>query len=255
MLKFSKHKGSKRQVQTPKGKRLYAIGDVHGCYKALDSLLSRIQHHDEGLPTKKTFYVFLGDLIDRGPDSARVIEFLRNKSLEADNYYFLTGNHEEVFLQSIDGDLESLERWLSYGGHETLQSYGVKQKLLLSQDFESIWRKMKKVIPETHIDFIRSFVDSIEFGDYFLAHAGIDPYKPLKKQNRQDLLWIREPFLSFKKPLEKVVIHGHTIEKKVKRYTHRISVDTGAYNGGPLSAVCLEGTDMSILRSKDKRDE
>jgi len=105
---------------------------------------------------------------------------------------------------------------------------------------------MRKKIPKSHIQFLSACLDSVEFGDYLLVHAGIDPQLSLSQQKREALLWIREPFLSHSKPLEKVIVHGHTIEPKVMRHIHRISVDTGAYKGGPLSAVCLENDTFKV---------
>jgi len=231
----------------PKGKRLYAIGDVHGCLDKLLALINMINISDETLPKKSTFVVLLGDLIDRGPDSAGVVQWAQEFSANRPNYHFLMGNHEDIFLKAVRGDLEALDKWLIYGGEETLVSYGIDPSFIKNNDLDTILITIKKKIPKSHIEFLSSFLDSIEFGDYFLVHAGVDPSLKLEEQNRDAFLWIREPFLSYKKKLEKIIVHGHTIEERVTLHNHRISVDTGAYDGGPLSAVCLEDDTHRVI--------
>jgi len=244
---FNREKEKLTTANAPKGKRLYAIGDVHGCLDKLIALMEMIRADNEALPKKKTFIVFLGDLIDRGPDSSGVVEWALKLSKNNLNSYFLLGNHEDIFLKAVRGDLEALDKWLIHGGKETLISYGIDPNLIINGDLDSILIAMRKKIPKSHTAFLAEFLDSIEFGDYFLVHAGVDPAIKLSEQDRDTFLWIREPFLSYKKPLEKIIVHGHTIEGRVTRYQHRISVDTGAYNGGPLSAVRLEDETLSVI--------
>lgn len=247
-MKFLNRKKPKyTSPKAPEGKRLYAIGDVHGCFDKLIALMEMIKADNDALPKKKTFIVFLGDLIDRGPDSAGVIEWAKNLSSRDKNCYFLMGNHEEMFVKAMKGDIDALDKWLVYGGEETLFSYGIDPHVIKNGDLDSILIAMKKKIPKAHISFMSNFLDSIEFGDYFLVHAGVDPALKLEEQHRDAFLWMREPFLSHKKPLEKMIVHGHTIEERVTRYQHRISVDTGAYNGGLLSAVCFEDNTFRVI--------
>ena len=231
----------------PPGKRLYAIGDVHGCLDHLIGLMTLMKAHEANLPTAQTYIVFLGDLIDRGPDSAGVLDWVTKFSTDSEGCFTLLGNHEEMFLKALAGDHEALVPWLEYGGDETLRSYGVSNDILFSGDPYQITIAMQKRVPKAHKVFLESCLDSIDFGDYMLAHAGVDPKKALDAQDRRSLLWIREPFLSHAKPLAKMIVHGHTIEESVKRYPHRIAVDTGAYNGGTLSAVCLEGDTVTAI--------
>jgi serine/threonine protein phosphatase 1 len=235
---------------TPPGKRLYAIGDVHGCLEHLTGLLGLIRQEELRRGETQTYFVFLGDLIDRGPESAGVVEAVYRFCAEQTGRLLLRGNHEEMFLKAYHGDLSVLGPWLSYGGREALLSYGISQDLLQLGEPEQIHLAMRKCIPAHHIRFLEAASDCVEFGDYFLVHAGIDPVVPLSRQNRENFFWMREPFLSYPKPLEKIVVHGHTIEPEVTQQPHRIGLDTGAYAGGALSAVCLEGTSRHILSWK-----
>lgn len=244
---FQTKKNKLRTPSAPHGKRLYAIGDIHGCLDHLLGLMDIIERDAHKRNDAETFYVFLGDLIDRGPDSAGVVAYLSEFCQAGEGRYVLRGNHEEMFLRALSGDQAVLKSWLSYGGSEALLSYGIKPETLQAGDLDQIEIAMRKYIPSAHIAFLEATIDCIEFGDYFLVHAGINPKIPLAQQDRESFFWMREPFLSHKKRLEKVIVHGHTIEPNVGQYEHRIAVDTGAYAGGPLSAVCLEGEIVSIL--------
>ncbi len=231
----------------PEGKRLYAIGDVHGCFEHLRGLLKLIKRDIAKHDKRENYIVFLGDLIDRGDQSSKVVKTVMKMCRKIENCYCLMGNHEEMFLKGYNGDLESLDSWLQYGGRETLISYGISQKSLANSEIDQIHLMMKKTIPANHMKFLAECLDCIDFGDYFLVHAGIDPSSPFHEQERKSFLWMREPFLSYAGPLEKVVIHGHTVVPKAERISNRIAVDTGAYKGGALSAVCLEEDQLRIL--------
>lgn len=249
MIFFKPRKGLP-PAAAPPGKRLYAIGDVHGCLEHLNELMDLIRREEGRRAKARTYYVFLGDLIDRGPDSAGVVEAVYRFCAEQTGRLLLRGNHEEMFLKAYHGDLSVLGPWLSYGGREALLSYGISEDILQAGNPEQIHLAMRKRIPANHISFLEGALDCVEFGDYFLVHAGIDPALPLARQTRESFFWMREPFLSYRKPLEKVVVHGHTIESEVTRQPHRIGVDTGAYAGGALSAVCLENTLVDVISSK-----
>lgn len=231
----------------PKGERVYAIGDVHGCADLLASLARQIERDDAIRPEARTTIILLGDLIDRGPDSAGVIDFVldwkENRTVRT-----IAGNHEEMFLASVRSE-EVLRRFLHYGGQETLLSYVRDKDLYNSLSTAQLHEQLLEIVPARHMEFLQSLEDYIAIGDYMFVHAGIRPGVALEQQNRGDLRWIREGFLDFEGDLGKVVIHGHTISESVEIKANRIGVDTGAYRSGILSAVGLEGTARWFLTS------
>lgn len=229
----------------PPGLRVYAVGDVHGCKDQMVHLLGAIERDRAGY-AGRTHLVFLGDLVDRGPDSSGVIEHLLTTKLPADDVTFIMGNHEEFMLECYDGKARSNSLWLRFGGQETMASYGVSAKDILSHDFD-LGAAMRCHVPPEHIRFIRSFQDTLRLGDYLFVHAGIRPGIPLDDQSPADLRWIRQEFLTDETDHGFTVVHGHTIVHKVVRRRNRIGVDTGCYRTGMLSALILEGTEIATL--------
>lgn len=243
----SKKKGAAREWSGSPGKRLYAIGDVHGCFDEMVRLLMLIENDHKSRPAKDCIIVFLGDLIDRGPHSSRVVEYLIKTPPRFASVYCLLGNHEEMFLRILKGEADLIEDWLAYGGRECVESYGLTAEQMLGQSNDAIQMMIRKRVPKAHIEFLAGCIESISFGDYLLVHAGIDPEKPIDEQDARQMRWIREPFLSHDKPLDMKVVHGHTITPDVEHLVHRIGVDTGAYAGGKLSAVRIEGTEVEVI--------
>ena len=225
-----------------KGYRAYVVGDVHGRLDLLEQLLARIAWERAQRPARKTLLVFLGDLIDRGPDSAQVIERLRTYRPEGGRTVFLLGNHEEVLLRLLSGDMAQLQSWLQFGGAQCLQSYGVDLRQMQG-DNDVALATLRRAIPSKHVEFLKGFVDTCRFGDYLFVHAGIRPGVPLEDQVQSDLRWIREPFLLDDTDHGCVVVHGHTISPKVEERPNRIGIDTGAYRSGLLTALAIEGSD------------
>lgn len=253
MLKRFFNRGTPRranQPQLPDGLRVYAIGDIHGCDAQLASLLDRIDADDRARGGDPAILIFLGDLVDRGPDSAGVVARLLDLSERRAGCRFLMGNHEEVFLKALSGDLKALRFFIRIGGIETLMSYGISGESYRSADFEELMALAQAGVPDTHLRFIAGFENMIELGDYVFVHAGIRPDVALADQRPSDLRWIREEFLEASpRDTEKVVVHGHTISDAVPLGGHRLGVDTGAYTGGPLTAVGLQGRDQWVLQS------
>lgn len=233
--------------RTPRGHRAYAIGDVHGRLDLLDELLAAIERDIERRPHRKNALVFLGDLIDRGPDSRDVIERLRTFRHDRLTPYFLGGNHEEVLLRLLNGERGLLTSWLQFGGAECLASYGFDPSLLELRNERACLVAIKQVIPESHVRFIASFSDTLRFGDYLFVHAGIRPGIELSLQSQSDLRWIRSPFLEDKSNHGVVVVHGHTISNEVEIEENRIGIDTGAYRTGRLTALAVEGEERWLL--------
>lgn len=222
------------------GARAYAVGDIHGRLDLLESLLRRIEEDIASRDRRKTFIIFLGDFIDRGPESAGVIERLRTYNPPSATPIFLTGNHEEVLSDLLQGKRGILTSWLKFGGSECARSYGLDPLMLGRMDEEAAIEILSERVPRSHREFIENLADTFSFGDYLFVHAGIRPGVKLEDQALSDLRWIREPFLSADTRHGFVVVHGHTIVKKVEERHNRIGIDTGAYQSGILTAVVVE---------------
>jgi serine/threonine protein phosphatase 1 len=230
-----------------RGLRAYVIGDIHGRLDLLDTLLDKIHDELHRRPARKTLLVFVGDLIDRGPQSAQVIERLRTYKKHGVRPIFLLGNHEEVLLRILGGDKSLIDSWLKFGGLQCLQSYEVDTKRLRSLSSDEILKIIQDAVPKQHRAFLEEFVDSCRFGDYLVVHAGIRPGVEVDQQRQSDLRWIREPFLFDETDHGFVVIHGHTIRPEVELRPNRIGIDTGAYRSGVLTALAIEGSKSWFL--------
>jgi serine/threonine protein phosphatase 1 len=198
-----------------------AVGDIHGSPAKLQELVDRCEKFAAGAPLT---FVFLGDYIDRGPDSAGVVRYLMElQALRGERLIALKGNHEAVVLNVCDGVCPA-DVWLSQGGEATLRSYGVAR----AQDS-----------PQTVLSWFRSLPLSYDDGRRFFVHAGVNPQLPLQAQHERDLIWIREPFLSARRDYGRLIVHGHTpLETgEPDLRTNRLNLDTGAVFGGPLTAA------------------
>jgi serine/threonine protein phosphatase 1 len=229
--------------------RAYAIGDIHGRLDLLDDILDRIEADNASRADANVTLVFLGDLIDRGPQSAQVIERLRRYRPSFAKTVFLMGNHEEVLLRILAGEIDILEDWLRFGGAECARSYGVDPVDLEARGGSAAIKMLRDAIPKDHLKFISSFVDTASFVQYLFVHAGIRPGVPLSHQVPEDLRWIRLPFLSDETNHGRIVVHGHTISEEVEVRPNRIGIDTGAYRTDVLSALGVEGEEHWILQT------
>jgi serine/threonine protein phosphatase 1 len=237
----------KKRAELSRGYRAYAVGDVHGRLDLLDALLAAIERDDSRRAPRKTALIFLGDLIDRGPDSRGVIERLDAFRHPRIKPVFLLGNHEEVLLRLLSGERGILDSWLKFGGAECIRSYGLDPSSLSGRSERTALDMIRDAIPSAHRRFIESFADTLKLGDYLFVHAGIRPNVDLSLQAQKDLRWIRAPFLDDDTDHGFTVVHGHTIRDSVDIRSNRIGLDTGAYMSGILSAVGLEGQDSWIL--------
>jgi serine/threonine protein phosphatase 1 len=233
----------------PAGRRLYAIGDIHGRLDLLDLLLAQIDEDDAGRAPAAagTELVFLGDLVDRGPDSRGVVDRLMALAKASKRVRFLMGNHEEVFLRAARGDVRALRFLTRIGGKETLLSYGISEEEYRSLDFEELAALVQSRVPDDHLEFLASFERCIEAGDYLLVHAGIRPGVAIEDQAMSDLCWIRDDFLNHRDSFGKIVVHGHSITEEVDSRPNRIGIDTGAFASGRLTAIGLEGEERWFL--------
>jgi serine/threonine protein phosphatase 1 len=223
----------------PEGTRIYAIGDIHGRLDLLDSVLARIGMDRATQPPSNAICVFLGDYIDRGPDSRRVldrlVEYRANQPIVC-----LMGNHE-VFLREFLKNPDVLPVWSRCGGIETLWSYGLTAKI--EQDEQSqrdLASELDRIFPSSHREFLNSLKQYFICGDFFFVHAGVRPGICLTEQSEDDLLWIREDFLLSEASFGKMVVHGHTPVPEPDVRPNRINIDTGAYATGRLTCLVLE---------------
>lgn len=230
----------------PPGTRVYAVGDIHGRLDCLNDLLTRIEQDAEIGPERRIL-VFLGDYVDRGPDSPGVLDALHDLSLPGFAAYFLKGNHDDMMRHLLDGDSALLPSWLAHGGLDTLKSYGIRPQ----NDTPTLLRAFQEAVPPHHQTFLESLAYQHTEGDYLFVHAGVAPETPLDAQSEADLMWIREPFLSWPHPLEKMIVHGHSISATPDVTTARIGIDTGAYETGKLTCLVLEDDNQRYLHNSN----
>lgn len=230
------------------GLRLYVIGDVHGRLDLLDDLSKQIAADLDDAPAD-VLTIFVGDYIDRGRESAGVIDRL-NRGEFPTPFHALRGNHEEILLKFLE-DESVLESWRKFGGLETLHSYGVDvSEAMRGRGYDSARKRLLELMPETHRRFLEGTDLFATHGDYFFVHAGVRPGVPVHLQNADDLLWIREEFLRFRGQFDKVVVHGHTPVDAPDVQANRINVDTGAFATSVLTALVLEGADRRFLQTR-----
>lgn len=238
--------------------RTYAIGDVHGERALLADAHARVEADRVRVGDADAPLVHLGDLVDRGPDSAGVIADLIAGVEAGRPWLFTLGNHDRMFRVFLD-DPEALDfrgnpahSWLhpSLGGVATLASYGVKGAG--RRPVAEIHAEAAAHVPAAHRALLAAMPLWHERGEALFVHAGILPDMPLHLQAEDDLVWIREPFLSHPDPHPWLVVHGHTVVDEPTHYGNRVDLDTGAVFGGPLTAAVFEGRDVWVL-SKDGR--
>ena len=236
-----------RLPAVPDATRYYVIGDIHGRLDLYEAMIAAIEEDDAGRAKMETHVILLGDLVDRGPDSAGVVERTRKWQAER-KVRVLAGNHEEMFLGAFTKP-EVLRHFLKHGGRETILSYGLSKKQFNAMTLDELFALLPELVPQSEREYIANFEEMIVAGDYLFVHAGIDPKLPLDEQKRSDLLWIRDRFLKHEGPLEKVVVHGHTIFNRVMDCGNRIGIDTGAFRSGVLTALVLEGDQRRVIQT------
>jgi serine/threonine protein phosphatase 1 len=232
----------------PPDQRVYAIGDIHGRLDLMAAMIGAVEADDRARSAADTTVVLLGDLVDRGPHSSGVLRAARIWQ-ERRNLRLLRGNHEDMFLESLE-DLQVFRSFLQYGGRETVLSYRVDATAFEEAEPEEAQAMMIAAVPREDIEFIAEFEDFVVIGDYLFVHAGIRPGRPLLDQSPQEMRWIREPFLSHLDYHEHVVVHGHTIVDEPEIYHNRIGIDTGAYMSGRLTALALEADQRWLIEAE-----
>lgn len=233
--------------------QVYAIGDIHGHLSLLQDAHHLIESDRAAHGSPEARVIHIGDLVDRGPDSAGVVRFLRDGVAQGKNWQILMGNHDRLLLNFIrrpDWHDPGLRADLDYlhpgiGGKMTLQSYGVEGGAC--DDLATARAEARLLVPEADLDFIASCPRMIDMGEQIFVHAGIRPGVPMCQQSENDLLWIRDPFLLDQRTFGPLVVHGHTALGRARHYRNRLNIDSSAAYGGPLSAVVLEGRKAWVL--------
>lgn len=258
---FSKLLKRKPQVRAPEtpsvpdGTIVWAIGDIHGRLDLLVPLVEAIQADAAASDADRKVVIFLGDYIDRGPESRGVIQYLAALPKDVGvEWRFLKGNHEEAMLHFLN-DPSTGATWCEYGGDATLASYGLrlpqmKHKL---EAWKHLADDLDHKVTRPELEFLQGLELSLSIGDYFFAHAGARPGVPLDQQSDRDLMWIRNSFLDSQTPVEKVVVHGHTPTREVHVDGRRIGVDTRAYQSGILSAIRLSLAARVVLQQRERQ--
>jgi len=234
----------------PDGMRVYAVGDVHGRLDLLEVLIEALREDNELRGPADTRIIFLGDLVDRGPASAQVIDFLLSGAIDFASVDYIAGNHEDAFLDVLAGRNETASTsWFRFGGVETLKSYGVSSSAIALRGL-ALFDELHHKVPRRHIEFLETFEPHLRLGNYLFVHAGIKPGVALERQAPHDLMWIRDEFLEDGRDHGMIVVHGHSVTDAVDRRTNRIGIDTGAYKSGRLTALGLQGTDRWTVSTR-----
>lgn len=241
-----------KRPSTPAGALIYAIGDIHGRLDLLEQLTDAIFADVANVACEaKPELVFVGDYIDRGPDSAGVIDHVLALQARSDLIvHTLKGNHEDAMLGFLE-DPRTGPIWTEFGGSEALASYNIPTPELRTDmaAWESTRLAFKAAIPVRHVEFLRGLELFRVAGDYVFVHAGLKPGVPLERQTEQDMLWIRGEFLESNRPFEKVVVYGHTPRPDAMIEPGRIGIDTGAFASGVLTALKLRGEEQTLIQT------
>ena len=245
---FGLAKRKPERIATAPGECIYAVGDVHGRLDLLVSLLDRIEADTVSVAEGDAVRViFLGDLIDRGPDSMACMQIVQGL-VESGGAELLLGNHEDLLLRAVAGEAAAQAIWMEHGGRATLLELGVEPIGDVEDPFD-FGERIAKVLPDTLAPFLSALPKSADSGDYFFCHAGVRPRIGLDKQDETDLYLIRDAFTGSQRWHGKMVVHGHSISEGVDIQPNRIGVDTGAYRTDVLSSVRLYGERVDVLQA------
>lgn len=239
----------------PAGQRVYAVGDIHGRDDLFAQMIDRIRADNSGRSSAHMTLILLGDLVDRGAESAAVVERAMRLRSEFPDTRLLIGNHEECFLAALTGDVRRVRYFMRIGGDATVRSYWQDDEGFAAATFEEVAERLPQIVPADHVNFLAMGEDVIEIGDYVFVHAGIRPGVPLEKQALSDLRWIRDEFLDDPGDHGKMVIHGHSITSEPDEQPNRIGIDVGAFRSGTLAAIGLEANRRWFLFAGDQAIE
>lgn len=232
----------------PAGRRIYAIGDIHGRRDLFEQLLHQIETDNAARAPAEVSVILLGDLIDRGPDSAEVVRRAM-APLPWAATIALMGNHEATMLDALAGDRATLRLWMQNGGAAALSSWGVAPAILAEAPFETVVAHAAAAIAPAERSWLQRMRQWVRLGDYFFVHAGVRPGVPLDRQSHEDSLWIRQEFLDSTRDHGALIVHGHSVNLEVEERDNRIGIDTGAYRSGRLTALAIEGCERWLIQT------
>ncbi len=238
--------------RTPDATLIYAIGDLHGRLDLLDDMHRRIEADVRLRTAPNRQVVYLGDYVSRGTDSPGVVERVLKWLPEGFERIALKGNHEDLLLRFIDGDIATGRHWFDYGGLDTLAAYGVAIEDHPARDDASVGKLRECLVaalPPSHLAFFRALGVRHRTGDYCFVHGGIRPGIALDQQSDHDCMWIRGRFLDSDAEHGAIIVHGHSISATPVVRPNRIGIDTGAYRSGVLTCLVLEGERRSFLQT------
>ncbi|MBS7539996.1 metallophosphoesterase [Ancylobacter lacus] len=239
------------KLNAHEARRIYAIGDIHGRMDLLEKVARSIAADVEAHGGEGALVITLGDVVDRGPHSRAVLDFLSGPRPFAVPYVGLLGNHEQMLLGFLDQPREN-SNWCKHGGHETLRSYGIATtQTMLGRGYDTAAETLSWAMPPHHLDYLKSLRLGVMTERFFFCHAGVKPGVALDEQRVEDLLWIREEFLNSAEDFGRYVVHGHTVVPAVDIRPNRINIDTGAYDSGQLTCLVVEDADMFLLTSPE----
>ena len=245
-LKARREEPPQREWKLPEGNCIYAIGDVHGRADLLADAFERIDRHRSINPNVAAAEILIGDLLDRGPDTRGCVEVLLKRQ-DRFGTVLIQGNHEHMFRNALE-DQDSCRLWLANGGRETLLSYGYDITGETGRpDIELIQARIPEIVPEEHLLTLVHLPPIAQIDDFVFVHAGLRPGKAIEEQSIDDMLWIREPFLSTDYDFGALVVHGHTPVQQPQRRANRVNIDTGAYLTGRLTCLLITDRGVSFL--------
>jgi serine/threonine protein phosphatase 1 len=243
-------RASREPPNLPPGLRVYAVGDIHGRYDLLEAIAAEIGRDLTAAPPQRSVEIFLGDYIDRGPQSRDVLEWMVSSPLLADERICLLGNHEDMLLQVI-ADSEATWQWLQNGGLATLLSYdAISPDALAELTVAEARAAFLAAFPTAHRAFVEGLPRLKRIGGYVFVHAGLRPGRAIEDQDPDDLVWIRDAFLFSRADFGACVVHGHTPADRPEVLPNRINLDTGAFFTGRLTCLVLEGDTRRFLQTE-----
>lgn len=237
-------------ITVPAGERIYAVGDVHGRADLLRQLHAMIAEDAASRGWARNHLIYLGDYVDRGPDSRGVMALAMDDEPSGFNKLHLRGNHEAMLLSFLD-DPYSGSAWLNIGGDAVLREFGitVPSEFGQSGQLARAAQLLSEALLPRELAFLKNLKPCHQAGGYFFAHAGVRPGVPLDRQQEQDLIWIRGPFLNYNNDFGAIVVHGHTVCNAVEIKPNRIGIDTGAHATGKLTCLILEANKRWLLQT------
>jgi serine/threonine protein phosphatase 1 len=243
-------RGFFKSPATAPGERVYAIGDIHGRLDLFTRLIREIETDNAARGGHSTRIILLGDIIDRGPSSRALLQLLMEGQEQGGRRFLvLLGNHEAALLDAAAGDANAQQTWLKFGGMATLESYGIAPPIEGEDSYDFAERLANGIGTDT-LEWLRDLPLYDRSGDFFFCHAGVRPGVTLRRQSRDDLLWIRDEFMESARNHGAMIVHGHNVVEAVEVKANRISVDTGAYRSEMLSAIGLEGREAWVIATE-----